>query len=239
MKTNCKPLTDILNLAKALGATSVTVIPSENGWVFYIRDQTACALCSATLVPAAFGDGYEAWAPFAIDLDFLRDAIAKKDEADISLDDVILSITAGKSKCRRRLFDIDTTPRTLPRVNLKNSVGILSDNLIDAASKKHFANAGGEFGLTIKLSEDSIEFSCSSESDSYSETYDTLISNLEEENEIQCGHFSTEYIIPVLKALPKGLPTVIALDSDFPMKITIQTELYKIDIFIAPLIIGD
>lgn len=236
MKLMCKPLQDILTFLKIMGADSATVIPTDDGWEFYARDPSACAMMTGILKAAAFPDGYEAWEPFATELEFLRDNTAKRDDVDIVVEDGYSKITCGKSKCKRRLFTLDGTPRVVPRVQFTNSAAILSDKLIELANNKHMASCGAELGLEFKVEETELTVSYETEIDSYSETYDLLMSNLPEGE--QTSHYSPNLLLPVLKGLPKGTPVVMDMDKDKPIKLSVQTELYRFDLFVAPLI-GD
>lgn len=234
MKVSCKPLSEILTYLKVMSADSVTVIPSNNGWEFYARDLTNCAMVSAVLKPEAFPEGYELWDPFAADPEFLRDNIAKRDSVDITLDDGFMKIVYEKSKCKRRLINLDETPRVLPRIKLADSVAILSDKLLEAAANKYMAANGSATGLEVKIGEQELTFSYETELDAYTESYDVLMANLPEGEQI--SHFSPQLLVPVLKNLPKGVPVVIEMDCDKPIKLALQTETSSINLFVAPLI---
>lgn len=236
MRLTCKPLQDTLTFLKIMGADSATVIPTNEGWEFYARDPSACAMMSGILRKAAFPEEYEVWEPFATELEFLRDNTAKRDDVDIVIEDGYSKITCGKSKCKRRLFALDNTPRVIPKIQFTNSAAIISDKLLELANNKHMASCGAELGLEIKMEETEITISYETEIDSYSETYDLLMSNLPEGE--QTSHYSPDLLLPVLKGLPKGTPVIIEMDSNKPLKLSVQTDLYKIDLFIAPLI-GD
>lgn len=237
MKIDCKPLQEILNFLKVMCADNATVIPTESGWEFYARDPSACAMVSALLKKDAFPEGYEVWEPFAAEMDFLRDNTAKRDKVDLEVNDGYMRITYEKSKSKRRLFALDETPRTIPRVRLESSVAVLSDKLLELAGNKYMANTGAPNGLKVETSEQEITFSCECDIDAYSETYDVLMANLPKEG--QTCHFAPQYLIPVFKTLPKGVPVVIDMDNDKPMKLTLQTELNLINIYIAPRIPED
>lgn len=225
-----------MNYLKVMGADSVSVVPTNNGWEFYARDITNCALVSATLKPDAFPEGYEQWEPFAADPEFLRDNISKRESVSIEIDNGFMKITYEKSKCKRRLINIDETPRIFPRVKLENSIAILSDKLLEVASNKYMASNGSSTGLQVEMNEQELTFSYETEVDAYTESYDVLMSNLPEGE--QTSHFSPQLLIPVLKGLPKGIPVVMEMDKDKPVKLSLQTETYQINLFIAPLI-GD
>ena len=237
MEVNCKPLQDILGFLKVMGTDSATVVPSSNGWEFYSRDTTGCMMVSALLKKEAFPSGYDEWEPFAAELEFMRDNIAKRDKVDMLAEDGFLKINYGKSKCKRRLINLDETPRVIPKVKMEDSVAVLSDKLIELSGNKYMANNGSGTGIQVDINEQEISFSYESELDAYSETYDVLMANLP--NEAQKSHYATQYIIPTFKALPKGTPVVIEMDDDKPIKLTLQTEVSLINVFIAPLITED
>ena len=233
MIVQCKPLMDILNLVKVMGADGATIVPAANGWEFYVRDVTNCMMVSALLSKDAFDEYDPEMAPFAVEIDFLRDSLAKRDEVQMDVEDAYIRINSGKSKAKRRLYTIDETPRIVPRVHIANSVAVLSDNLLDAGGHKFLQNADScATGLQVDISEQEITFSFESETEAYSETYDCIMSDIVDGP--QTCHYQPTYILPVFKALPKGIPVILTMDTDKPLKMTVQTQMCKIDVFIAP-----
>lgn len=225
-------------MLKALGVDSITVVPKEEvptntiGWEFYGVDGTHCALMTALLCPDAFPEGFEVWEPFAVGLEFLHDCVAKKETVDITLEDGYVCVTSGKSVAKRRQYTLDENPRVLPRFTPTNSVGILSDKLIDAAGKKYLMTNNGDLGLQVDLTEDTLTFTNSSERDFFSESYDILLSNLPDGP--QSCHYGPEYLAPLMKALPKGIPMEVWMDEGKPIVFNIATEQCTMRIYIAP-----
>ncbi len=234
MIVQCKPIMDVLGLIKVMSADSVTIVPTEKGWEFYVRDPSNCMMVSALVVKEVLGEDYDPdQAPFAVELDFFMDALAKREEVELTVDDGYIQITSGKSKAKRRLYTVDETPRIFPKIQLRNTVAILSDNLQKAAANKHMMGANEcTTGLQVAMTETEMTISFESEKEAYSETYDVIMADLPGGNQV--SHFTPEYLLSVFKVLPKGIPTIFAMDSDMPVKMSLQTQSGRTDIFIAP-----
>lgn len=239
MKVPCKPLQDILDVLKSMGADTVTIVPAPEGWEFYVRDPSNFMMVSAILKKEAFEDEeYDPeMEPFAVNYDFIRDSVAKRKAIDLTVENGFAKVVADGAKAKKRLYDLDETPRILPKVKLRNSVAIMTDTLIDLAGKKYWSGAGEcELGLQVDISETELTFSFESESEGYSNTYPVAISDVPDGP--QRSHFTPMYLLPVLKVLPKGTVTVFTMETDKPLILTVTTDDYKIDLFIAPRI-GD
>ena len=233
MKIECKPLADTLNILKSLSTTTVSIVPSDDGWEFYARDGTNCALAAITMKKGCFSENYEKWDSFAADMDFLQESIAKRPSVDAELEDGYLKITYEKSRRKSRLKILDTTPRIFPKIELKNSVAVTSDNLMGLAKDKGYAAAtGADLGLQVDIEDEGLRMSYVTEQESYEDTIDTVMADLPEGP--QTAHFSPELLLPLLRVLPPGTPTVVALDSDKPIQITLNTEKYMAALFVAP-----
>ncbi len=239
MKIPCKPLSDILDVLKSMTVDAVTVVPTKDGWEFYIRDPSNFMMVSAILKKEAFDEGvYDPeMEPFAVSYEFIKDSIAKRDSIEMTVEDGYVKVVSGNTKAKKRLYTLDGTPRILPKVQLRNSVAITTDLLIELAGKKYWSGAGGcELGLQVDTTEDSLTFSFESENEGYTDTYPITLSDMPDGP--QTSHFSPAFILPVLKVLPKGIAAIFTMETDKPLIVTLTTDAYKIDIFIAPRI-GD
>lgn len=239
MKIPCKPLSDILDVLKSMSIDTVTIVPAPEGWEFYVRDPSNFMMVSAILKKDAFEENeYDPeMEPFAVNYEFLRDSIAKRDSLDLTVEDGFVKVTAGNTKAKKRLYSLDETPRIMPKIKLKNSVAFTSDVLIELASKKYWSGASGcELGLQVDTSETEIKFSFESENEGYTDTYPVPLADMPDGP--QKSHFSPTFLLPVLKALPKGVAAIFTMETDKPLIVTLTTDEYKIDIFIAPRI-GD
>lgn len=233
MKIECKPLQDVLDILKSLSVTVVSIVPAEEGWEFYARDGTNCAMAAITLKSGCFSEEYEVWDSFAVDMEFLQDSIAKKTGVEMELDDGYLKITYEKSCRKGRLKILDTTPRVVPKVVLENSVAVVSDGLIGLAKEKAYSAASGaELGLQMDIDESSVKLSYVTEEESYEDSIDTVMSDLPAG--MQTAHFAPALLLPMLKVLPSATPLVISLDTDKPIQISINTEKYTAALYVAP-----
>ena len=239
MKVPCKPLSDILDVLKSMTIDTVTIVPTKDGWEFYIRDPSNFMMVSAILKKDAFEEGEynPEMEPFAVNYDFIKDSIAKHTSVDLTVENGYVKIAFGNTKAKKRLYALDGTPRILPKVQLRNSVARTTDKLIELAGKKYWSGAGEcELGLQVDTTEDALTFSFESENEGYVDTYPITLSDMPDGP--QTSHFSPAFLLPVLKALPKGVAAIFTMETDKPLIVTLTTDAYKIDIFIAPRI-GD
>ena len=234
----CKPLLDILNVVKVTSVDSVTIVPSERGWEFYIRDPSNFMMVTAILYREAFGEDYdEEMESFAISLEFFMDSIAKRAAIDMTIDNGFMKINAGDSKAKRRLYALDETPRIMPRIQLKNSVALGEGTLSGLADKKYWPRSSEcDTGLEVKVTNEELTFSFESEREGYADTIPVTLANMPDGE--QTSHFSPTYLLPALKVLPKDVPILFAMETDKPLIVTATTTSYKIDVFVAPRI-GD
>lgn len=238
MKVPSKPLLSILEMVSVANADSVTVVPEDEGWQFYVRDPSNFMMIAATLNRVAFDEDYdENLGPFAISIDYLKEALSRADNIDMTVENGFMKIAVEGSKSKRRLYALDETPRVFPKIKLKNSVAVESDKLVALAKKRYWANASEcELGLEIKISESQLTFSFETEREGYTDEIPVALSDLP--NGEQTCHFTPSFLVPALRAIPKGIIIVITMETDKPIIVTANTEIYKIDIFVAPRI-GD
>lgn len=237
MKVNCKALGDMLALLRAYSPKEVKITPGESGWAICALDDTHCAMMSATLFASAFPDGYTAEDEFVTDYEFLADAIAKKADADIKVGDGQIVITSGKSKYKHRLLDVDVHGVNMPALQMNGSVVVISDDLLTLAGLKQFKTSSSDMGIAVDITEEGITFHYDGPSEGYSETYDLVMSDLPDGP--QYSHYGPNLLIPALKTLPKGVPIVVAMSTDYPVKFSARTENYEFTMMIAPMISND
>lgn len=91
---------------------------------------------------------------------------------------------------------------------------------------------GAEHGLKIEITETELTMSYDAHDGSYRNSIDTIMSDLPEGE--QYAYFDSRLLLPLLKALPPALPLVFAMDTNKPVKISFNAELYSVVLFVAP-----
>lgn len=233
MKVNSAQLITMVNMIKAQSATSVTFVPTDDGWTFYSRDPAVISLMSGTIFANAFPEGYEKWDPFAISIDFLLDVLPKSGDVDITLDNGSVIVKHDKNRDKYRLDSIETTEGRMPSMPLNTTVTVGSDVLLSVAGDKIMFGKDEFSNIRLIAKDNLLTFSASTEKRECERSFEAEITGS------SASHFSANYLKNIFKALPKGETVDMSSDDDYPLKMEINTEYLSMCIFIAPVIVEE
>ena len=233
MKITAEPLKIILNEMDSIGTKDTAVLQSEDGWDFHTMDPSYSCMVIAKLKPVAFPDGYEAGDQICFPVGFALDAIGKNDSIDLTAENGVMTIKGTKSKRTHGLVAYDA-PRPVPKLEKTNTCVISSSELqgvLGQSSLRSIRTDKG--GVLITLVENGLTVQIDSEVESAEYLAEGICDIPGGE---QFSRFNIDLIVPLIKGLPKNATVTLSMDTATPLWISVDEELYSMDIYIAPII---
>ena len=233
MKVDSNALITIMKELDAMNVHDTNILPEDGSWKFYARDPAGVSAITAALKTAAFPEGESLEGEISISVPFMLDVLQANKTADISVKDGSIIVKYDNAKRSKRLVDPEEMFRKVPQLDGLSTCVLTSDDIIAVAKQKCFDNIKTESGgVTLTMTETGLKFNSTSEVESAELTVEGT-SILEEGD--QEAMYPTSIIFPLLKTLPKGTPTSICFKTDFPLVVSIDEDMYSMDLYMAPM----
>ena len=237
MKADSNAFINVLKEIDALSVKEVAIRPEDGGINIYAIDPSNVSIVSARIKPEAFPEGCDLEEETVLSIPFMLDALIKDEMCDMSIGDGKIVLKYKKSKRTHRLIAAEDAPRPVPNLELPNTCVLMSDDVVALMKMSCFQTIQTESGgITVRLTSTGMVFEALSDVESAEMTAEGTTEL--EDGEIQAT-FGMKVIAPLLKALPTGTLISVHMDTDMPVKITIDEETYSMDIYSAPFITED
>lgn len=237
MKLDSNVLIDVLKEMDTTGVKETLIKPRDGGWDLHSMDPSCTSIAAAFVKPAAFPEGSTLEGDVTVSVPFLLDVLQKDQICDISFENGNLIVKYDKSRRTKRLIENEDRPRPVPRLDEMSTSILMSDDIVNTAKQKCFETITTDNGgVTLRMNEAGVMFESISQTESAQVQIDgtTVLEGGE-----QVSSYPVAVILPMLKALPKGLTVTMELKTDFPAHISVDEDTYSMDIFVAPLIAQD
>lgn len=237
MKVDSNAFINILKEIDALSVKEVGIRPEDGGIGIYAIDPSNVSIVSAKIKPAAFPEGCDLQEETVLSIPFMLDALIKDETCDMTIGNGVIVLKYKKSKRTHRLIPAEEGPKPIPNLDLKNTCVLMSDDVISLMKMSCFQTIQTESGgITVKFTESGMVFEALSDVESAEMTAEGT--TVLEDGEISTT-FGMKVISPLLKALPKDTMISVYMDSNMPMKVSIDEDTYSMDMYSAPFIVED